>query len=210
MSMKTWVDRLKQATREKGWSLAELARQSGVSKDSVDKYAQGRVENPRGSTLAKLSKALEVPEVWLRFGNQIETKNTQRLFSERTLDILGGARGGVEGAFVDNGTPLGETMCPTILTDVKTAYAVYVVGDSMEPRYFNGELAFVNPEKPINRGNFVVVQYDKAGERQYIIKQYVKKTHEKLVFLQLNPEKELEIASNLVHSVHRVVGSIDG
>ena len=123
---------------------------------------------------------------------------------------MGGARGGLEGIFADNGSRLGDTMRPTVLSNVKDAYAIYVVGDSMEPRYYGGELAFINPQKPINRGSFVVVQYDNKGERNYIIKQFIKKTSEYIVLLQLNPEKEMEIGINLVYSVHRVVGSIDG
>ena len=38
-----------------------------------------------------------------------------------------------------NGNQASEVLAPSTLAGVPGAYAVYVVGDSMEPRYFEGE-----------------------------------------------------------------------
>ena len=64
----TWHERALQVLRERGWSRAELARQSGVSKESIYKYLVGSIDKPRGDNLRAISQALGVSEVWLTFG----------------------------------------------------------------------------------------------------------------------------------------------
>ena len=64
--MEPWALRLKEALDDKGWSKAELARQSGVSKDNVYKYLAGEVKQPRGRERDDLADALDVNRLWLR------------------------------------------------------------------------------------------------------------------------------------------------
>lgn len=64
----TWVDRLTKAFADKGWTKAELQRQSGVSYDNIIKYLGGKVDQPRGDTLTKLAIALRVDPLWLEKG----------------------------------------------------------------------------------------------------------------------------------------------
>ncbi|MDE2017017.1 MAG: 3,4-dihydroxy-2-butanone-4-phosphate synthase [Hyphomicrobiales bacterium] len=63
-----WIDRLQALMRQRGLSGAELARLSGLRYDSVAKYLQGGVEQPRGDALARLAAALGVAEADLRYG----------------------------------------------------------------------------------------------------------------------------------------------
>lgn len=64
--MDHWSKRLWQALSWKGWSQRELARRSGISEQKVYKYLQGKVHQPRGDTLVRLSDVLGVTESWLR------------------------------------------------------------------------------------------------------------------------------------------------
>ena len=64
----TWHERTLQVLRELEWSRAELARQSGISKESIYKYLAGSIHKPRGDNLRAISQALGVSEVWLTFG----------------------------------------------------------------------------------------------------------------------------------------------
>ena len=63
-----WYDRLVSATRRKGWSHVELARRSDADKESIHKYFQGKVEQPRGDTIERLAEALGISALWLRYG----------------------------------------------------------------------------------------------------------------------------------------------
>src|SRR5437899_2555864 len=54
------------------------------------------------------------------------------------IPIYGQAVGGKDGEFVLSGNQVSEVLAPPSLSHVRDAYAVYVVGGSMEPRYFAG------------------------------------------------------------------------
>src|SRR5262249_44100415 len=61
------------------------------------------------------------------------------------IPVYGHALGGKDGGFILSGNRVSEVLAPPNLAHVPDAYAVYVVGESMEPRYFAGETVFVNP-----------------------------------------------------------------
>jgi len=86
---------------------------------------------------------------------------------------------------------------------VRDAYAIYMTGDSMEPRYEQGWLLHVNPLKPPIRGRDVVV-YKK--DQSVLIKQFISWNDKELVLRQFNPEEILRIAREDVVECHRIVG----
>jgi len=113
-----------------------------------------------------------------------------------------------------NGQPLGTVNRPESLASNPRAYATYVHGDSMEPRYEAGEIVLVNPDKGYRKGNYVVAQvYENDGDPPF---GYVKKFisfGEELVLEQLNPpdgeDEIMRFPKNRVVSVHRIVGTLD-
>src|SRR5580704_5199925 len=74
------------------------------------------------------------------------------------IPLYGQAEGGADGQFPLNGSLINEIDAPPPLAGVSGAYAVMVVGTSMEPRYFAGEAVYVNPRVPVRAGDFVVAQ----------------------------------------------------
>ena len=66
--MNPWTDRLNDTLRQSGWSKTELARRSGVNYDSLNKYLDGKVAQPRGDVMHRLARALDVDTTWLRDG----------------------------------------------------------------------------------------------------------------------------------------------
>jgi hypothetical protein len=68
-----WAGRLRRQLKSLGWSVPELARRMGKQDDQpfVDrlyKCVQGKVENPRGTLLADIARAVKMPEAELRLG----------------------------------------------------------------------------------------------------------------------------------------------
>ncbi len=51
---------LKKLRKQKGWSQEKLAREAGISYQTLIKIEQGRIKNPKLETLIKLAKALNV------------------------------------------------------------------------------------------------------------------------------------------------------
>jgi phage repressor protein C with HTH and peptisase S24 domain len=119
------------------------------------------------------------------------------------IPIRSGGRGGTDQEmFLEDG--VGYTPRPANLTGVRSAYAIYMVGDSMEPRYEQGWLLHINPFKPPIRGRDVVVY--KQGQI-VLIKQFVGWDGDILVLRQLNPPDTLRIPRAEVLECHLVVGT---
>jgi phage repressor protein C with HTH and peptisase S24 domain len=119
------------------------------------------------------------------------------------IPIRSAARGGGEQEMFLGDGPIGYTPRPANLGGVRDAYAIYMVGDSMEPRYEQGWLLHVNPFKPPTRGRDVVV-YER--NQAVLIKQFVRWENDALVLRQLNPPQELRLPRQEVLECHLVVG----
>jgi transcriptional regulator with XRE-family HTH domain len=119
------------------------------------------------------------------------------------IPIRSAARGGGEQEMFLGDGPIGYTPRPTNLAGVRDAYAIYMVGDSMEPRYEQGWLLHINPFKPPTRGRDVVLY--KTSDA-VLIKQFVRWDGDVLVLRQLNPPRELRIPRAEVRDCHLVVG----
>lgn len=128
----------------------------------------------------------------------------------RDVPVFGRARGGDDGRYIFNGEVIGWEVRPPQLEGVREAYATYIDGESMFPRYKPGETVWLNPHKPAARGDDVVVQMRPADEHEPpfgFIKEYVRKTPTKLVVAQYNPVCELEFDLKDVVSIHPIVFS---
>jgi phage repressor protein C with HTH and peptisase S24 domain len=129
-----------------------------------------------------------------------------------TIPAYGQAVGGKDGEFILNGNRIVDVLAPPSLQGVPDAYAVYVVGDSMEPRYFAGEAVFVNPRLPVRRGDFVVAQVAVAESEppHAYVKRFVGRDARSLKLEQFNPKKALDFPVGRVISVHRIIMGGDG
>lgn len=135
-------------------------------------------------------------------------RDTVQLSSKR-LPVLGQAIGGKDGQFLMNGQIIDTVVCPPGLENVPGAYALYVLGESMEPRYRAGEVVYVHPNKPCRKGDYVVVQIKGVDNEHPLgfIKQFISKTPTRLILGQLHPVEELEFPIEDVVSIHRIVFS---
>ena len=123
--------------------------------------------------------------------------------SADVIPIRGAGRGGTDQEmFLQDG--IGYTPRPANLSGVREAYAIYMVGDSMQPRYEQGWLLHINPFKPPRRGRDVVVY--KQGQ-SVLIKQFVGWEGDTLVLRQFNPPDTLRIPRAEVQDCHLVVGA---
>lgn len=166
--------------------------------------------------LGKGSPPITRPEIWelagpeFNFGN-LEASNavivSQNVTSGNKIPVYGSAVGGVDGEFAMNGGILYEVVAPPVLNNVTGAYAVQVSGESMEPRYFDGELAYVNPHRRVVKGDFVIVQIHSEIEDDpplAFVKRFVRHNAVELVVAQFNPPKELRFPHERVLSVHYI------
>ena len=126
------------------------------------------------------------------------------------LPVLGAAEGGADGQAPWNGDVVDYVPRPANLAGVPQAYAIYVYGTSMEPRYHPGELVYVHPNRPVKNGDYVLVQIRAKSEGdapRALLKRQVKRSETKLVLEQFNPPKTFDVKLSDVVTVHKLVGS---
>ena len=124
----------------------------------------------------------------------------------KCLPILGRAQGGEEGNMILEENPIDWTFRPTDLQGVQSAFAVYVTGNSMVPKYGEHDIAYIHPTLPPRIGRFVLVE---TTENEGFIKQFLGWRKDQLVLKQYNPEKTLTFHRNQIKTVMLVIGSMD-
>lgn len=128
-------------------------------------------------------------------------------FSRRKdLPVHGRAQGGEEGSLVIEDNPIDWTYRPADLQDVHGAFAVFVTGNSMMPKYKNQDIAYIHPSQTVRRGRYVLIETKKRGG---FIKEFQGWEGDTLVVRQFNPVKELRFDRSEVKNVMLVIGSLD-
>lgn len=159
----------------------------------------------------------EVPKIRVFFGEQESGTTGQTSLYQAVpvmkppgdLPVMGVGQGGPDG-FVDwNGDIVERIARPEALAGVANAYAVYVTGSSMAPRYEEGELVYVHPARPVSAGRYCVVQFadDESSRPRVLIKQFVRRTSKMLVLHQFRPDRDIEIPVDKLIAVHLIVAS---
>jgi phage repressor protein C with HTH and peptisase S24 domain len=202
----------------------ELAREIGLDPSAVSKLIKGE-RRLQTDEIAPLAAALQVtgetllralredddtavpvsgargepaaaPERYIPFGKPSAELDT--------IPIRSGARAGDEQEmFLEDG-PVGYTRRPASLAGIKSAYALYAMGDSMSPRYEAGWILFVNPFKPAGPGRDVVVE---KTDGAVLVKQLVRRAGGKVVLRSINPAyKDIEIAEHDIRHIHVITG----
>lgn len=121
------------------------------------------------------------------------------------IPIRSAGRGGTfQEMFLDDG-PVGHTDRPPSLQGVRAAYAIYMLGDSMSPRYEPGWLLHVNPFKPARAGRDVVVE---KTDKSVLIKTLGRRAGGKVTLHSVNSEfPDLHIPETEISHIHVITGS---
>ena len=125
---------------------------------------------------------------------------------QRDLPVTGSVRGDGDGFLFNAGAPTEFVERPANLRGVFNGFALYMDGDVMEPRYYAGELLYVNPNRPPTRHCFVAVE---LASGQGLIRQFLRRSESELVLHQLNPAKDLHIKASEVKRVCRITGAAE-
>jgi len=85
----------------------------------------------------------------------------------------------------------------------RNVFAIYVFSDSMEPRYFRGELIYLHETRPVEANRDCVIRM-KNGDAY--VKQLVRLGDKMIRVRQFNPPAEKEIPLEDVEAVYPVIG----
>jgi phage repressor protein C with HTH and peptisase S24 domain len=126
--------------------------------------------------------------------------------AQRDLPVMGTVRGDGEGFLFVQGEAKEFVERPANLKGVLNALALYMDGDVMEPRYFAGELLYVNPNRPLTRNCFVAVE---LADGQGVIRQFVRRSEDEVVLRQFNPTKDQHLKAGNVRRIYRITGAAE-
>jgi len=216
-------DRIRERLNELGKTARAASIEAGLHPDTIRNVLRERSKKPRGDSLLKLARALDVTVEWLMEG----TPPPQSAFASadltpqpasflpeaatkmpRNIPILGTAAGSLVGAFqVDCSTPIDYVRRPPGLEGARDIYALYVVGNSMSPRFEEGELIYVSERRPARIGDYVVVQTKDAldGSISAYCKRLRKRTTDFILVEQYNPATSFTLPTSEIKAIHRVL-----
>lgn len=117
------------------------------------------------------------------------------------IPVRSAARGGEQEMFLHDG-PIDWVPRPYSLLNVHDPYVLYMVGESMLPRFRPGQLLYVNPHRPITPGYGAVIT---KSNNAVTVKEFVRRTNRVLELLQYNPAEPIEIPLEEVLDVHTIV-----
>jgi phage repressor protein C with HTH and peptisase S24 domain len=125
------------------------------------------------------------------------------------LPVVGAAIPGDEDRMIIDGEPHGSVLAPPQLENVPGAHALYVRGRSMEPRYFSGELVYVDPQRRPNPGDFVlaVVREPNYSAPVGYVRRYLGERTGEFRLGTLQPKREYLIGRDALVRMHPIVGS---
>lgn len=200
----TWI---REGLKKPGKSQRGLAAALGIDPSGVSRLLAGTREL-KASEIAKVEGYLGVradlseaaaPPTMLDIPSLADMK--------RDLEVRGIAVGGDDASFEFNGEVVDYVRRPPGLVGARKAFAIYITGSSMSPRFEEGEIVFVHPGRPATPGCDVVVElHGRHGEPgPCYVKRLVRRTATKLALTQFNPPKDLQLELSKVRVVYRIL-----
>ncbi len=90
---------------------------------------------------------------------------------------------------------------PPSLVGIDHCFAVFVIGNSMEPHYPQGDLVFVNPALPVAAPCDVLIE---TVDHRGLIKSFLHFDQDMLVVAQHNPAKRLYFPQKSIRHLWRL------
>jgi transcriptional regulator with XRE-family HTH domain len=216
---------LRELRQAAGLSQEKLAELAGTSQPQINKLEAGQ----RKMTVdwaVKLAKPLGVePTVLLGLEGDVMPAGANEMMkymagarsaaargvspaamnnSHENMPVRAAARGGVDQEmFLEDG-PIDWVKKPDYLKNARDPYGMYVVGESMMPRFRPAQILHINPYKPPACGAGVIVV---KRNQAILIKEFVRRSPEGVVLREYQPEaREFTVAEEDLDTVHTVVG----
>lgn len=225
--MRIMSNRIKEWRLKRGLSMQALAERAGTSRQQIHKLERGerrltedwmrRVAVILDCAPADLlspafdgqsepgARALAEPRAAIDIG-AMQPVNFDR---GDPIPVYASAQGGPDGTILAY-EPIEFVDRPEPLFGVRNAFAMYVVSDSMEPKYSQGALLLVHPGRPVRQNDYVlIVKQAEDGEHSAMVKQLIRAETDRLVVRQFNPPREFELDRRNISSVSLVIGSYE-
>ncbi|KAA1154915.1 helix-turn-helix domain-containing protein [Pseudoalteromonas sp. FUC4] len=162
------ADRVKKLRKALDLTQYQLAELVGVAQNSIQKLEKGDTKNPRN--IEALARALQCTPEYLRFGI-VDSKGIYSNVSagpsiKATAPLISWVQAGAWSEITEIKAYDAERfMCPVNCSDL--TFVLKVQGISMEPKFDEGDLIFVDPEAECIHGSYVVARLDDDNQATF-------------------------------------------
>lgn len=163
MDIANRVKKLRKALDLTQYQLAELV---GVAQNSIQKLEKGDTKNPRN--IESLARALKCTPEFLQFGisENINSNVSPGPTLKAAVPLISWVQAGAWSEISEiKEYDADRYLCPVKCSD--QTFALKVHGVSMEPKFYEGDLIFVDPEAECIHGSYVVARLDDNNEATF-------------------------------------------
>lgn len=215
--MSTFASRLQEAMNALDIRPADLAKLTGIDKSTISRYLSGKYV-PKQKRTDLLAQALHVDPGYLIAGTSDGTDASPAapqdapapLSSDRRkiarIPVLGRVAAGIPIEAIENIEDYEERYI-SVLEDPHDYFALRIVGHSMEPRIWDGDVVIVHKQDDVDSGQIavVLVNGDDATVKQ------LKKSSSGITLIGLNPtvySPHFYTADEVNHLPVRILGAV--
>jgi len=221
-------ERLQRLMAEHGLSQRGWAKKAGVSDSALRAFINGDTKSLNVRTMQALADALELPLNHLFYADDESSQpavikdeqviNQSNIIplpnSGQQIPVYASAQGGRDGAVIMSAEPIEWIYFFGPLAAVGGAFAVYIIGDSMEPAYSQGDQVFVHPHRPPQRGSdavFIAQPEDGDDGMRALVKRLVSWTPKHWKVAEFTPEyREFELDRAIWSKALKIEGKRNG
>jgi len=199
MKTLSFAGALRNYRQEAGLKQSELAEKAGVTGPYVSLLESGKRPPPADAVTRRIERALDLSSgTLLRLSHIARTPedirrvtDIERLYAEgalersavrretssagelRPIPLINKVSAGYPADFTDLDYPAGVADAYVGVPDVTdaNAFAITVCGDSMTPRFREGDVLVISPARRVRDGDFCFVRVDAHGEVRSTFKQ---------------------------------------
>ena len=233
-----YAEALRQERRRRGMQQGELAGKVGVTASYLSLLESGKRPPPSDEVTAKIEKALglktnqllhlahlaRTPRDILDDLDRMQREGIVHKRAEsvevgvpiqpglRSIPLINKVAAGYPSDFTDKGYPVGIADEYVSIPDIEDehAFAVTVLGDSMEPRFHEGDVLIISPAEAIASGDVCFVRIDQAGESGSTIKQVWFDDEETVRLESQNPKYPSRVLSrDEIGGIYRAVRRLE-
>ncbi|WP_417790673.1 XRE family transcriptional regulator [Terasakiella pusilla] len=206
--------RLARLLKERNLKMKPVSLAAGLGETAVTDIIRGRAKSPRMETLTRIAQAIDVDPQLLIYGNGepgVRTAKT-RLHPTVTqampqdLPIYGDPNAIADSFMLNVGDPIDYIARPAIFANNTRAFACYVTGIDMEPRYYRGELLLIDPVRPFQVTDYVLIEKTDGTACVRLLQDI---DHESVTVTQLNPDEEQSFPRAEIKHIYKIAGSYD-
>ncbi len=205
-----------QRIEDSGMSMMALSKMIGRNQAYIQQYLErGTPQYLPEEERYKVAEILAIDENKLKKVLKIDIEDKKLLnqknmhvirevqYGPDTVPVYGAANGSSEALVLNFDEPIGEVAKHPNQTGMQKAFAVYTHGNSMSPRYRDGELVYVAANRRPTKGQDCIVEMENG---ESFIKEFIKTTDKEIICGQLFPQKEWKRPLSGIRAIHAIVG----